>query len=66
MLIERRRLLRQGLAICDAATLVASFALAYATVDLVFGRNFVSFARYEWLLALIVPIWLVCLDSFGL
>ncbi len=66
MLIERRRLLRQGLALCDAATLAASFAVAYAAVDLVFGRNFVSFARYEWLLALIVPIWLVCLGSFGL
>ncbi len=66
MLIARRKLLRQMLALCDAATLVASFAAAYQAVGLLLRRDFVSFADYAWLLALIIPIWLACLRAFGL
>ena len=65
MLVARRRLLRQALALCDAATLAASFAAAYLTVGFLFHRNFVSFANYAWLLALIVLIWLGSLRVFG-
>jgi exopolysaccharide biosynthesis polyprenyl glycosylphosphotransferase len=66
MLVTRRTLLRQTVALGDALTLVAAFAGAYLYVGLVLHRNFVSFANYAWLLALIVPIWLVCLREFGL
>jgi len=65
MIVERRRLLRLGLAFGDAVTVAGGFAAAYAAVDFGFERNFVSFARYEWLLALIVPVWLICLAAFG-
>jgi exopolysaccharide biosynthesis polyprenyl glycosylphosphotransferase len=65
MLVARRKLLREALALCDAVTLVASFAAAYVAVGFLFQRDFVSFAGYAWLLALILPIWLVCLRIFG-
>jgi exopolysaccharide biosynthesis polyprenyl glycosylphosphotransferase len=66
MLVARRTFLRQTVAFCDALTLAASFAAAYFYVGLFLHRNFVSFASYVWLIALIVPIWLVCLREFGL
>ncbi len=66
MLVARRQLLRRALALSDAANLAASFAGAYFVAGFLFGRNFVSFAGYAWLLALIVPIWLACLRVFGL
>jgi exopolysaccharide biosynthesis polyprenyl glycosylphosphotransferase len=65
MLVARRKLLRQGLALCDAASLAASFAAAYVAVGFLFQRSFVSFADYSWLLALILPIWMICLRVFG-
>jgi exopolysaccharide biosynthesis polyprenyl glycosylphosphotransferase len=65
MLVARRKLLREALALCDAVTLVASFAAAYVAVGFLFQRNFTSFAGHAWVLALILPIWLVCLRSFG-
>ena len=57
--------MRQALACCDTATLVASFAAAYLVVDSIFRRRFVAFEDYTWLLFLIVPIWLGCLWIFG-
>jgi len=66
MLVTRRTLLRQTVALCDALTLVAAFAGAYLYVGSVLHREFVSFASYAWLLAVIVPIWLICLNEFGL
>jgi exopolysaccharide biosynthesis polyprenyl glycosylphosphotransferase len=65
MLVARRTILRQAVALCDAVTLSISFGIAYADVGFLLHRNFVSFASYIWLLALIVPIWLVCLSEFG-
>ncbi|MBF6571125.1 MAG: sugar transferase [Candidatus Binataceae bacterium] len=63
--MARRTLLRQALACCDTATLVASFAGAYLAADAVLQRHFVAFEDYTWLLFLIVPIWLGCLWIFG-
>src|SRR5579859_4524986 len=66
MLVARRKLLREALGLCDAVTLVASFATAYFVVGWLFGRAFVSFLPYLWVLALSIAIWLVCLRGFGL
>ena len=66
MPVARRTLLRRIVAFCDAMTLVASFTTAYMVVGFLLHRRFVSFASYAWLIALIVPIWLVCLREFGL
>jgi exopolysaccharide biosynthesis polyprenyl glycosylphosphotransferase len=66
MLVARRTLLRQGLAFSDAAALLVSFAAAYWLAAEVFGRYLDSFAKYTWLIFLIVPIWLGCLWIFGL
>jgi len=65
MLVARRRLLRQALALADAATLTASFVVAYVVVGTGFDRKFPSFATYAWLLLPIVAIWLACLAAFG-
>jgi FlaA1/EpsC-like NDP-sugar epimerase len=66
MLLARRKLLRGTLALCDAATLTASFVASYLIADIVFQRKFESFAGYAWLLALIGPAWLASLRVFGL
>jgi exopolysaccharide biosynthesis polyprenyl glycosylphosphotransferase len=66
MLLARRTLLRQTVAFGDVLTLIASFAAAYVCVGFLLHRNFKSFANYAWLIALIVPVWLVCLCEFGL
>ena len=66
MLVARRTLLRQALACCDAAVLIASFGGAYWVTGELFRRHFHSFRSYAWLLLLIVPIWLACLWIFGL
>ena len=66
MLVAHRTLLRHTLALCDAVTLAAGFAAAFVAAGMFFHRHFVSFGRYAWLLALIIPIWLVCLRVFGL
>jgi len=66
MLVARRRLLRQALALADAITLAAGFVVAYIIVGFGFHRQFTSFTGYAWLLAPIISIWLVCLNVFGL
>jgi exopolysaccharide biosynthesis polyprenyl glycosylphosphotransferase len=66
MLVARRKLLRDALALLDAATLAASFAAAYVVVDRLFGRAFVSVLPYLWVLAASIAVWLVCLRGFGL
>jgi exopolysaccharide biosynthesis polyprenyl glycosylphosphotransferase len=66
MLIARRTLLRHALALCDAVTLAAAFAASFVAARILFHRDFVSFGRYAWLLALILPLWLICLRAFGL
>jgi FlaA1/EpsC-like NDP-sugar epimerase len=66
MLAERKRLLRQALALADAVTLAASFGAGYEIVGVGFDRRFASFGRYTWLLWLIIPIWLGALGIFGL
>lgn len=65
MLVAQRTILRQAAAFCDAATLVASFSVAYSYVGFFLHRNFASFANYAWLIVPIVPIWLICLREFG-
>ena len=61
MLVARRRLLRQAMAVVDAVTLTAGFIVAYVIVGFGFHREFVSFTSYPWLLAPITLIWLACL-----
>jgi len=66
MLVARRKLLRNALALCDALTLLVSFTISYFVVGLLFDRDFISFNAYLWVLGLSIAIWLVCLRSFGL
>src|ERR1700694_29466 len=66
MLVARRTLLRQTLALCDAVTLVLSYGAAYGIVGFVLRRKLVSTEDYRWLVALIIPAWLICLRSFDL
>jgi exopolysaccharide biosynthesis polyprenyl glycosylphosphotransferase len=66
MLVTRRTVLRHTVALCDALTLVASFAAAYFYVGFFLHRHFIPSVSNVWLIALIVPIWLVCLREFGL
>jgi len=66
MLVARRKLMRSALALLDAATLAASFAAAYFAIGTIFGRAFVAFSPYLWVLALSVGIWLICLRACGL
>ena len=66
MLVARRRLLRQVMAVVDVVTLTAAFVAAYVIVGVGFHREFVSFTSYAWLLAPITLIWLACLSAFGL
>jgi exopolysaccharide biosynthesis polyprenyl glycosylphosphotransferase len=66
MLVARRRLLRQAMAVADVVTLAAGFFVAYLAVGVGLHREFVSFERYAWLLAPIILIWLGCLSAFGL
>jgi exopolysaccharide biosynthesis polyprenyl glycosylphosphotransferase len=66
MLVARRKLLRNALALLDAATLGASFVGAYLIVGRLFGRDFVSPLFYLWVVGAGIAIWLVCLRCFGL
>lgn len=66
MLVARRKLLRDAVALIDTATLAASFAAAYLITERLFGRDFVSPLFYLWVLGASVAIWLVCLRSFAL
>jgi exopolysaccharide biosynthesis polyprenyl glycosylphosphotransferase len=66
MLVARRTILRELVAFCDAITLLISYFIACWVVGFVLHRKFVSAEEYQWLLALIVPAWLICLRSFGL
>jgi len=61
MLVARRRLLRQVMAVVDGVTQAAAFIAAYVIVGVGFHREFVSFTSYAWLLAPITLIWLACL-----
>src|SRR5215469_10440639 len=65
MLVARRRLLRQGVATLDVATLIVSLIIAYVTVGVTFHREFTTFRPYAWVLIPIIIIWLVCLSAFG-
>ena len=65
MIVAGRKLLRALLALGDSATIGASFVGAFFTVRFLFHPDFISLARYVWLLGPIVPIWLVCLRIFG-
>jgi exopolysaccharide biosynthesis polyprenyl glycosylphosphotransferase len=62
----RRALIRQTVAVGDAVTLVASFGAAYFYVGLFLHRVFVPSVSNVGLIALIVPIWLICLRELGL
>jgi exopolysaccharide biosynthesis polyprenyl glycosylphosphotransferase len=64
--MDRRIYLRHLIGVCDAAVLAASFAASFWICELLFGRQFASFANYIWLLWAIVPLWLVALRAFGL
>jgi exopolysaccharide biosynthesis polyprenyl glycosylphosphotransferase len=64
-LISRRMLLRDAVALCDALTLVASFTAAYFYVAIILRRSFLPSVSNVGLIALIVPIWLICLSEFG-
>jgi len=66
MLVARRRLLRQVMAVVDVVTLTAAFIAAYVIVGVGFHRVFASVTSYAWLLAPITLIWLACLSAFGL
>lgn len=66
MLVARRKLLRNAVAMCDATTLALSFAAAYFIVGKLFNRAFVSFLPYLWVLGVCVGIWTICLRGFGL
>src|SRR5436190_2254057 len=66
MLVARRRLLRQALAVADAVTLMLGLFVAYTIVGLVFHRRFAFFSFYIWLFVPIIIIWLLCLTAFGL
>ncbi|MBV8771851.1 MAG: sugar transferase [Deltaproteobacteria bacterium] len=66
MLVARRRLLRQGLAVLDAGTLTLGLMLSYVIAGIAFHRQFTSFRLYIWLLGPIIIIWLLCLTAFGL
>lgn len=63
--------------LCDAATLIASFVLAYLLRDYLDNpiresmlqprnRPVFPFASYSWILWVILPTWAVCLRRFGL
>jgi hypothetical protein len=65
VIVAGRKLLRALLALCDSATIAASFVGACFTVRSLFHSEFITLARYVWLLGPIVPIWLVCLRIFG-
>lgn len=65
MIVAGRKLLRALLALGDSATIAASFVGACLTVRFLFHSEFITLARYVWLLGPIVPIWLVCLRIFG-
>src|SRR4051794_11229413 len=65
MLVERKRLLRQAVALADGLTLTVGLGAAYEIVGVGLDRRFTSFAGYAWLLWLIIPIWLGCLAIFG-
>jgi exopolysaccharide biosynthesis polyprenyl glycosylphosphotransferase len=66
MLVARRTLLREMLALCDAIALLLSYIAAYGIVGFVLHRKFVSTEDYRWLVAPIILAWLICLRSFGL
>jgi FlaA1/EpsC-like NDP-sugar epimerase len=66
MLVARRKLLRGLVAASDALTIAAAFVGSYVLLRHLFGRHFVSFNEYRWLLTIIIPIWLSCLWVFGL
>ena len=66
MFVARRTLLRQTLAVCDAITVLLSYVAAYGIAGFVLNRKFVSTEDYRWLIALLIPAWLICLHSFGL
>src|SRR5260370_9936454 len=65
MIVAGRKLLRALLALGDSATIGARFVGAFFTVRFLFHPDFISLARYVWLLGPIVPIWLVWLRIFG-
>ena len=65
MIVAGKKLLRALLALGDSATIAASFVGAHIIVRFLFDPDFISLARYLWLLGAIVPIWLVCLRIFG-
>lgn len=65
-LISRRTLLRDAVALCDALTLVVSFAAAYFYVAMILHRSFLPSVSNVRLIALILPIWIICLGEFGL
>jgi exopolysaccharide biosynthesis polyprenyl glycosylphosphotransferase len=64
-LISRRTLLRDAVALCDAITLVASFAAAYFYVGLFLQHSLLPSVSNLRLDALILPIWIICLSEFG-
>jgi hypothetical protein len=64
--VGRRTLFHHTIALCDALTLVASFAAAYSYVGLFLHRRFAPSVSNVWLIALIVPIWLVSLREFDI
>jgi exopolysaccharide biosynthesis polyprenyl glycosylphosphotransferase len=66
MLVARKKLLRNAVALLDAATLAASFAAAYFAGNRLFGRGFASLPSYAWVLAISIAIWLASLGGFGL
>ncbi len=66
MLVARRRLLRDALALADAATLAAGFFTSCLIAGWLFGRRFIAFLPYPWVLVLSVALWIVCLRGFGL
>lgn len=66
MFVARRTLLRYLLAAADATTLTIAFGATYLLVGRGFERQFASFKDYDWLLIVIIPLWLACLRAFGL
>lgn len=66
MLVARRRLLRQALAVLDAVTLMLGLTFSYVIVGVAFRRQFTSFRLYVWLFVPIIIIWPLCLSAFGL
>jgi exopolysaccharide biosynthesis polyprenyl glycosylphosphotransferase len=68
MLRERKRLIHKLALAADGAVVALSFALAFCIRDRIefpLLHDLAPFTHYLWVMALIVPLWLVMLESSG-